>query len=348
MAKRKEPPAEEGSPAWMSTFSDLMNLLMCFFVLLFASSTMDAGKIQKIAASFNNMSFSILEAGSISLVEGQIISGGVTQLPGIESMLEYIGVSSKVQGNNSDMSATGSDQNAEGTASSSSDVNSSESSETEATTETIVAENSTETTTEMSQEELLEQMEEEGAKQSAQMYDEITEIAESYSIDDRVAMDFNSQYVSIDLNGAILFDPGSADIRKEATMFMDKVSSILSRYQDSIIEIEGHSDSVPIHSAKFENNLYLSTARASKVYEFVLDRTNLKKENMKVAGYGDTHPIASNNTAEGRAKNRRVTIKIYNSLNSDSVTKENEHSTDSREATSSKLQTELDENTSEE
>lgn len=58
MAKRKEPPADEGSPAWMATFSDLMNLLLCFFVLLFASSTMDAEKIQKIAASFNNVSFS--------------------------------------------------------------------------------------------------------------------------------------------------------------------------------------------------------------------------------------------------------------------------------------------------
>ena len=118
MAKRKQPPAEEGSPAWMSTFSDLMNLLMCFFVLLFASSTMDAEKIQKIAASFNDISFSILESGSVSLVEGQIVSGGVTQLPGIESFLEHIGVSSKVEGNNSDLSATGSDADEDGTASS--------------------------------------------------------------------------------------------------------------------------------------------------------------------------------------------------------------------------------------
>ena len=103
MAKRREKPAEEGSPAWMNTFSDLMNLLLCFFVLLFASSTMDEGKIQKIAASFNDMSFSILEAGSVSLIEGQIVSGGVTQLPGIESILEYIGVSSEVKGNNQDL-----------------------------------------------------------------------------------------------------------------------------------------------------------------------------------------------------------------------------------------------------
>jgi chemotaxis protein MotB len=110
MAKKKEQPAEEGSPAWMSTFSDLMNLLLCFFVLLFASSNVDEEKIQRIMASFNNASFSILESGSISLEEGQVVSGGVTQLPGIESFLEYIGVSSEVKGDNQELSATGADE----------------------------------------------------------------------------------------------------------------------------------------------------------------------------------------------------------------------------------------------
>ena len=87
MAKKKERPPEEGSPAWMATFSDLMNLLLCFFVLLFASSTMDEGKIQKIAASFDNMSFSIISEGSISLLEGNMMSGGVVQAPDIEQIL---------------------------------------------------------------------------------------------------------------------------------------------------------------------------------------------------------------------------------------------------------------------
>lgn len=320
MAKRKEQPADEGSPAWMSTFSDLMNLLMCFFVLLFASSTMDAEKIQKIAASFNDISFSILDAGSVSLVDGQIVSGGVTQLPGIESFLEYIGVSSKVEGNNSDLSATGSDANEDGTASSAEATEEQTESSTESTTETDVADTSVQ---ELSEQELKEQMDEEGLKQSAEMYDEISEITESYSIDDRVVMDYNSQYVSLDLNGAILFDPGDADIRSDAKLFMQKVSSILARYDNSIIEIEGHTDNVPIHNSKYESNLYLSTARASKVYEFILNETNLHKENLKVAGYGDTHPVASNETEEGRAKNRRVSIKIYNTLNSN-ISEENE------------------------
>lgn len=312
MAKRKEKPPEEGSPAWMATFSDLMNLLLCFFVLLFASSTMDEGKIQRIAASFENVSFSILQAGSVSLVEGDIVSGGVTQLPGIQSILEHIGVSSEVKGNNEDLSATGADHGIEDQSTQPDSV--------ESNTENIAGGQATEqgNETAMSTQELKEKLEEQGLKQSEEMYDEISQLAESYSIDDRVVMDYNSQYVSIDLNGAILFDAGEANLREDARIFMQKIASIMERYKDCIIEIEGHTDNVPIHTAKYESNRYLSTARANKVLEYVMEQASLKDENMKVAGYGESRPVASNATEEGRAKNRRVSIKIYNPLNSES------------------------------
>lgn len=316
MAKRREKPPEEGSPAWMTTFSDLMNLLLCFFVLLFASSTVDEGKIQKIAASFNNMSFSILESGSISLEEGPVVSGGVTQLPGIESFLEYIGVSSEVKGNNQDLSATGAD---EGTSDNSTQPDSMEPN----TEETLVDDNlksSSEGQQELSVKELKEQIDAQGLEQSEKMYDEISEMAETYSIDDRVVMDFNSQYVSLDLNGAILFDAGQVDIRDDAKIFMQKIAAILEKYKDSLIEIEGHTDNVPIHNAYYESNRVLSTARANKVYDYIMQKANLKDENIKIAGYGESRPIASNRTEEGRAKNRRVSIKIYNQLNSDTET----------------------------
>lgn len=316
MAKKREKPPEEGSPAWMTTFSDLMNLLLCFFVLLFASSTVDEGKIQKIAASFNNMSFSILESGSISLEEGPVVSGGVTQLPGIESFLEYIGVSSEVKGNNQDLSATGADEGA-------SDNSTQPDSMEPNTEETLVDDNlksSSEGQQELSVKELKEQIDAQGLEQSEKMYDEISEMAETYSIDDRVVMDFNSQYVSLDLNGAILFDAGQVDIRDDAKIFMQKIAAILEKYKDSLIEIEGHTDNVPIHNAYYESNRVLSTARANKVYDYIMQKANLKDENIKIAGYGESRPIASNRTEEGRAKNRRVSIKIYNQLNSDTET----------------------------
>lgn len=305
MAKRKQKPPEEGSPAWMATFSDLMNLLLCFFVLLFASSNMDEEKIRRIMASFNQASFSVIEAGAVSLIEGQIVSGGVTQLPGIESILEYIGVSSEVEGNNQDLSATGSvDENGKNDKSES-DVD---------TFENLEQQN---TTGEISEQDLKKEFEEQGLKQSEEMYDEISQMTESYKIDDRIVMDYNSQYVSLDLNGAVLFDPGKAEIRDDVKVFMQKIASIMGRYKECIIEIEGHTDNVPISTANFESNRYLSTARANEVYEFVMEQANLIDENVKTAGYGESRPVASNDTEEGRAKNRRVSIKIYNRLNSD-------------------------------
>lgn len=306
MAKRREKPAEEGSPAWMSTFSDLMNLLLCFFVLLYASSNVDEEKIQRIMASFNQASFSVLESGSVSLDEGQIVSGGVTQLPGIESILEYIGVSSEVKGNNQDLSATGAD---DGQSDSSDQPDS-----VQPNTEETIVDNQT---TELSQEELKAQVEQQGEKQSAQMYDEISEKVESYKIEDNVSLDYNSQYVSLDLNGALLFDEGQADIRDDAADFMKKITSILKRYQDCIVEVEGHTDNVPIHNSNYQSNRYLSTARATKVYEYITDNTDFPDQNLKVAGYGESRPVASNDSEEGRSKNRRVTIKIYNQLNSE-------------------------------
>ena len=148
MAKRREKPAEEGAPEWMATFSDLMNLLLCFFVLLYASSNVDEEKIQRIMASFNQASFSVFESGSISLDGGQIVSGGVTQLPGIESLLEYIGVSSEVKGNNQDLSATGADDGKEDSSDQPDSV--------QPNLKEAIIDNQT---TELSQEQLKEQME---------------------------------------------------------------------------------------------------------------------------------------------------------------------------------------------
>ena len=279
MAKRKEQPPEEGSPAWMATFSDLMNLLLCFFVLLFASSTMDEGKIQKIAASFDNISFNILNDGAVSLVDGEMMSGGVSQVPDINNLLTEAG------------------KNIEG----------------ETGEEAISSKTDAE---KLSDEEIKEEYDKRGEEQSEQMYDEMVQMAESYSIDEQILMDYNAQYVQLDLNGSILFDSGSASVREDSKMFLQKVASILVKYRYCIIEIEGHTDNIPISNSEFANNRELSAERARNVYEYIMSQENFIDSNMKIAGYGESKPVASNATEEGRAKNRRVVIKIYNQQNS--------------------------------
>ncbi|MDD6327084.1 MAG: flagellar motor protein MotB [Eubacteriales bacterium] len=279
MAKRKQPPVEEGSPAWMATFSDLMNLLLCFFVLLFASSTMDEGKIQKIAASFEHTSFSVLDQGSVSLIVGDMMNGGVTQLSNTDTMLE---AGKNIEGDSGDDVSSASPTDAQY----------------------------------LSDYELQKEYEKRGEEQSEEMYEEIVQMAESYKIDDDFVIDYNTQYVELDLNGSILFESGSATVREDSKLFLQKIASILVKYKNCIIEIEGHTDNVPISTARYPDNRALSAERARNVYEYLITQEYFIDSNIKIAGYGESRPIASNATEEGRLRNRRVTIKIYNQQNS--------------------------------
>lgn len=319
MAKKRERPPEEGSPAWMTTFSDLMNLLLCFFVLLFASSTMDEGKLQKIAASFENMSFSVLPQGVISLIEGIEVSGGVTQLPDVMSILKELGYAQQESGNNIEQEAIGKDgnQDLEGTGKDNQDIAASteESSEQSASEEENAESGTTEASDGLTDKELTSQISEKGLKQSEEMYEEIQDMLASYSIEDKQIIDYNSQYVELDMNGAILFASGDAEISEESEGYLRKIASILVRYKDCVIEFEGHTDNVPMSSGKFKNNRYLSTARATNVYEYIMSQEKMIESNIKIAGYGESRPLMSNETAEGRARNRRVVVKIYNQLN---------------------------------
>ena len=83
-----------------------------------------------------------------------------------------------------------------------------------------------------------------------------------------------------------------------------------------MIEIEGHTDNVPNSNSKYKDNRSLSAERARSVYEYIVSQEHFIDSNIKIAGYGDSRPAASNETEEGRAKNRRVAIKIYNKQNS--------------------------------
>ena len=241
---------------------------------------MDEGKIQKIAASFDNISFNVMEDGNVSLVNGDMMSGGVTQLPDVYSIMSEAG------------------KNIEGT-----------------TGEESVS--SASDAEKLSDQELKEAYEARGEAQSEEMYEEVVQLAESYRIDTMINIDYNEQYVELDLEGSLLFESGSAEVKDNSKMFLQKIASILTKYKYCIIEIEGHTDNVPVSSSAFENNRQLSAERARNVYEYIMTQENFIDSNMKIAGYGESKPIASNATEEGRAKNRRVSIKIYNSQNSE-------------------------------
>lgn len=271
--KRKEDAPAPGSPAWMATFGDLMNLLLCFFVLLFSMSKIDAQEFAKVAASFNN-EFSVFNGGATAIGEGILISAGVSQLNELD---EYINSTGRTAEEHPDADKFDAEQ----------------------------------TESEQAIAEKMEQAQLEAAEQLAEQVQEaINEDGMSGDIDVR----FTSQYVQLTLNGAILFDSGRADLKQQVLPTLANIGVILEKYAMHTIEIEGHTDNVPMKSARFANNNELSSARALAVFDYFAENTNLNPANIKTSGRGEYVPVADNSTPEGRAANRRVEIRIYHEL----------------------------------
>lgn len=112
-----------------------------------------------------------------------------------------------------------------------------------------------------------------------------------------------------------MFESAEASVRKEAEPILQKIAVILNNYTNNLIEVEGHTDNVPATGGAYESNDVLSMYRALYVADYIREHSNVDASHIKSSGRGQYAPIADNSTAEGRARNRRVEIKIYNSLN---------------------------------
>lgn len=147
-------------------------------------------------------------------------------------------------------------------------------------------------------------------KRMDELYGDVVRQTEKKQLDDDldVTIDDGYNYVMLSLNGSVLFESGSAEIQKDAKKILNRIGDVLKMYPKNTIKIEGHTDNVPIHNANYSSNLWLSTARATKVLEYFQKR-GLNPDNLEASGWGDVHPIASNKTKTGRSKNRRVEIK---------------------------------------
>ena len=120
---------------------------------------------------------------------------------------------------------------------------------------------------------------------------------------------YDEQGIHIILPTNVLFESGTADIKQESHEGLKKIGAFLYENHSKIV-VEGHTDNVPIRSAKYPSNWELSVARATSVMRFFNQACGMVYENMSIAGYGQYDPIASNDTEEGREKNRRVEIII--------------------------------------
>jgi chemotaxis protein MotB len=117
--------------------------------------------------------------------------------------------------------------------------------------------------------------------------------------------------LSLSMVEKVLFDSGSADIKKDGQKVLDRVGRILKEVTDKQISIEGHTDNVPIGlklQQKFPTNWELSTTRATNVARYLQEKAGLDPGLLIASGFSEYHPVESNDTEEGRAKNRRIEI----------------------------------------
>lgn len=241
MAKDKCPECKQIVPEYMATYGDMVTLLMCFFVLLFAFSEIDAQKFEAVMQSFQG------SAG--------ILSGG-------ESV-----------------------------------------SDTELIFDALPESQTTQATPNYENLEILK--------------DIIDQYIASNDIDFEIDVSLETRGLVIRFPDNALFDSGSSDLKVDSIDTLTFLGQLLSdeKFADRAIRVEGHTDNVPINTAKYPSNWELSTARATNVAKFFINDSNITPLRLSASGYSEYHPIADNGTKEGRAKNRRVDIVVLSKIN---------------------------------
>ncbi|SDZ10350.1 chemotaxis protein MotB [Proteiniborus ethanoligenes] len=224
---------KKGAPEWMTTYGDMVTLLLCFFVLLFSFSEIDAQKFKMIMSSFQG-SLGVLESGKTIKPNDFVLDSKTEGLGSIEE-LENI------------------------------------------------------------------------AK-------DLGEYLKGKGFSEQVSIEYNERYVKLNFLDGVLFDPGKAVLKDEAIQVLDAVGVKLLEYENNRIKVEGHTDTVPMKSFQYPNNWYLSAARAITVAEYYINEKGFDPKRLSAEGFGEYSPIATNDTAEGRTKNRRIEIKILNSI----------------------------------
>ena len=221
---------EEGAPAWVVTFGDLMSLLLCFFVLLLSFSEMDRNRYRVVSGSVKN-AFGIQRKKPVfeSPKGSKMIAREFDQaiiLTKIEDVVKPI------------------------------------------------------------------------IKELDGDHEEFKGLVEVESTENEV---------TIRMMGEATFDTGKADLRPNFVSLLKEIGAVLAKTRGEII-VAGHTDNVPLVGGLFGSNLGLSMARAGSVAEFLLRTSRIDPKRLSTMGFGEYRPLESNDTEEGRQKNRRVEI----------------------------------------
>lgn len=278
---QKCPPA--GAPAWMATFADLMSLLMCFFVLLLSFSEMDVLKFKQLAGSMKEAfgvqrNVKVKEPPKGTSIIAKEFSPGKPVPTKIRVMKQDTTNRQK--------------RNIKFTDSKSMNNKAREAIKKELQKESEIKEK----------------------KKAQETIKRIKAALKQEIRKGTIEVEGHNQEIVIRISEKGSFPSGSATLNKSFSKIMKKISFLVKSTPGDII-ISGHTDNIPIYTYLFRSNWQLSSSRAVSVLNAIIKSQKIKPTRLSVQGHADTIPLSSNKTAKGRAKNRRVEIKIRQSEN---------------------------------
>ncbi|GAA4726967.1 flagellar motor protein MotB [Brevibacillus fulvus] len=258
MAKRgkKHQHEEHVDETWLVPYSDLLTLLLALFIVLFASSEMDAKKFDQLAKSFNIA----LNGGTGVLME----PSAVPLDPDMQQ-------------------------------------------------QTINNQSSAESDQDKQKQQQFEQAYQKETEDLQQLQQQLDGYIKENKLQDKLKTSLTEEGLLITISDNALFDSGSAALKPEARKLAHEISGLLVPHPKQVT-VTGHTDNVPIHTAEFPSNWDLSTKRATNFLKVLLEDKKLDPKRFSATGKGEYHPVASNATPEGRAKNRRVEVAILRDL----------------------------------
>lgn len=228
---------EHADESWLLPYSDLLTLLLALFIVLFASSSIDAEKLQRLSAAFNM----VFEGGSGVLEQPSPIPTENPKSDGEAQSSAYV----------EDQAAL-------------SEINN--------RVENFIAVN---------------------------------------ELENQFETKLTDEGLLVTIRDSVLFDPGKADVKSEYLTMASELSEILVFDPERSVIVTGHTDNIPMNNDEFSSNWELSVMRAVNFLKIMIDSNpNLDPLYFSAKGYGEYRPIATNDTVEGRAQNRRVEVLI--------------------------------------
>jgi chemotaxis protein MotB len=251
MPRRKHVEDSEDTSRWLLTYSDLITLLLAFFVIMYSMSRIDAKKFGKMSEHLQG-AFHSTESADRAAADQSDLGSGVLRIGRLKAIAQHL--RSPVLGANTDRRS-------------------------------MVGEN------------ILAQTPDSKAPASGLVPG------------DPISTEINERGLVIHVVESSLFDAGQATLKPEAMAVLDRIAKEVKSITNQV-RVEGHTDDRPIATLRFPSNWELSSARATAVVRYFVNKYEFAPDRLSALGFGEYRPLAPNNSETNRAKNRRVDIVV--------------------------------------